>query len=428
MLHLHNTTGTLVSEDLGFSEVDGTEHNNSDNNNNTNISPESWLRRFYRKSIIPRRQNVSETTKTEQNGSLVEGLTKTLSPSQLSILISESVRSHEGLSVADTTTAAPSVQRMTAASTPSSETTATTTTSTTSTITTTATTTLTKVANIKDYEYEYIVFLGDDNVEELDGDADTAALPLTDFNTIKMYNDLFRRRQDVINLTNEKLIKDESEIENPDDAVSEGSNSIKPLTKPTSSTASTMSTAPAPVTPAPLSITTSDVKDNIIDTESTVKISGALQDSRLTRMQQRKKFRNQLKHFYSSKQPFNFKINDLDPFRNDFQFDFSSKHPVEDIQNKMAELLKQSSSRSPQMQKLRSREAEDDIFQPSSHINKISFTDQPYSSFPSAFDYQFDDFQSTALPRKRGISFYIPANVESDLIHPWTSPGPATTS
>ena len=282
--------------------------------------------------------------------------------------------------------------------------------------------------------------MGDDYVEELGGgDADTEALPLTDFNTIKMYNDLFRRRQDVellreINLTNEKLIKHESETENPDDAVSEGSNSTKPLTEPSSSTMTTMSTASPPVTPVRLSITTADVNDNIIDTESTVKAGGVLQDSRLTKMQQRKKFRNQLKHFYSSKQPFNFKINDLDPFRNDFQFDFSSKHPVEDIQNKMAELLKQSSSRSPQMQKLRSREAEvgDDIFQPSSQINKISFTDQPYSSFPSTFDDQFDDFQSTlnvaALPRIRGIPFYIPANVESDLLHPWLSPGPATTS
>ena len=236
-----------------------------------------------------------------------------------------------------------------------------------------------------------------------------------------------------INLTNVKLINDESEDENPDEVVSENSISIELHTEPTSTSSgatTTMSTAPSPVTPAPLSITTADVNDNIIDTESTVKISGVLQDSRLTKMQQRKKFRNQLKHFYSSKQPFNFKINDLNPFRNDFQFDFSSKHPVEDIQNKMAELLKQSSSRSPQMQKLRSRETEvgDDIFQPSSQINKISFTDQLYSSFPSAFDDQFDDFQSTALPRKRGISFYIPANVESDLIHPWTSPGPATTS
>jgi len=274
--------------------------------------------------------------------------------------------------------------------------------------------------------------LGDDYVEDLDdGDADTAALPLTDFNTIKMYNDLFRRRQDVellreIDLTNEKLIKHESETENPDDAVSEGSNSIKPLTEPSSSTMTTMSTASPPVTPARLSITTADVDDNIIDTESTVKAGGVLQDSRLTKMQQRKKFRNQLKHFYSSKQPFNFKINDLDPFRNDFQFDFSSKHPVEDIQNKMAELLKQSSSRS------REAEVGDDIFQPSSQINKISFTDQPYSSFPSTFDDQFDDFQSTlnvaALPRKRGIPFYIPANVESDLLHPWLSSGPATTS
>ena len=48
----------------------------------------------------------------------------------------------------------------------------------------------------------------------------------------------------------------------------------------------------------------------------------------------RRQVAQQLEHFYQSKNPnFDFRVRDLAPFKNDFDFNFGDRSPVEDIQN-----------------------------------------------------------------------------------------------
>ena len=316
----------------------------SENESNTNkedvqISPETWLKKFYRKTIIPRRMKSNKS-----KGSL-------------------------------TTTAA------------------------------TTTTTIKTESNIDvdNKDYDYVIFV-DDLHDFSDSPIDDGLLPLTDFNTIEMYNELFKINK--VFPTNEKLIDDGKESKLSANSLT--STTTAASSSSTASTAATTTTTErsksveeTPTTLLP------EIKDNLVEVETFPNFNTKAE--KFLKFKKRKEFRNQLKHFYNPKKEFPFRIQELKPFENDFKFDFSRHNPVEDIQNKMVSILKQNNFKS---EKLKIAET----------IKPSILFQEPARSL-GTFD-GFDDYRNTknlhfTSDHWEKVNFQIPDNVQQDLISRW---------
>ena len=152
------------------------------------------------------------------------------------------------------------------------------------------------------------------------------------------------------------------------------------------------------------------VTENEVDTDNTkeaLKIKSVKKQDRFERLKKKKVFRDQLKHFYDAQ--FQFKVNDLDPFPREFEFDFNRRNPVNAIRENMAEIFRETSqldgSISAQLQKARTN-GPNDFLHP----------------FNRGFS-QFDDFQNVnnLVSSNQRLPFKIPREVEENLFNHWSS-------
>ena len=432
-------------------------------------SPEMWLKKFYRKKIFPRKLN-SEPT---------EPFRQVTTESSQKVISDETSETPFGkLSLQNATTTLNDH---------------TTTLETEITETPTSTTSSTTKDSVKDYEY--IVFFND-KVKfknfEYEDDYDTARLPDSDFNTINMLNDFFKITKTVGLSESQKLRFDE---ESPETRTSEDDNELETTTfnteteslPPTTTNANVETENPDseakettttktfnelaalvfqdPTTTSSTEfveereteiLTTSsfelntvttaipefDTEENIVDTEASIEVKKISKKKskleRLKKLKKKKGFRDQIEHFYQSKNPnFDFRVRDLAPFKNDFDFNFGDRSPVEDIRNKMSELLGHSNEKKTQG------------FEPFQRSGQINFPQQQqqlqqqvsfdgfenfggnFQTFPSpqrpaVFRHFNDDFRTTenlftpnVSQRKRRIAFRVPESVKNDLIYHW---------
>lgn len=427
-------------------------------------SPEMWLKKFYGKKIFPRKLN-SEQTQTEPFSSVTTESTQ-------KVTVGGSPENHFGkLSLQNgTTTLNNDITTLD------------------SKITAKPTTTTASSTEEAVKDFEYIVFFNDKvkfkNFEfEDDYEYDTANLPDSDFNTINMLNDFFELTKTVGVSESQKLrIDDESftlktpEDENELDTTTFDTDTEPPPTtdnydskfeetttskifdeltelifeEPTTTTTSAtefiedmmgeneiLTTASldldsVKVTPLP----EVEAEDNFKKIEALIEVKKLnLQNSkieRLNKLKRKKGFRDQIEHFYQSKNPsFDFKIRDLAPFEDDFNFSFSNRRPVEDIRNKMSQLLKNSDDGTQKrLEPLRRsgpidfQQQEQVSFDGFENFGK-NFQAFPSPQRPSVFN-QFDDFRSTenlfppsVSQRRRRIAFQVPESVKKDLIYHW---------
>ena len=312
------------------------EKESNTNKEDVQISPETWLNKFYRKTIIPRRMKSNKS-----KGSL-------------------------------TTTAA------------------------------TTTTTIKTESNIDvdNKDYDYVIFVNDLH-DFSDSPIDDGLLPLTDFNTIEMYNELFKINK--VFPTNEKLIDDENESKLSSNTLTSTTTAASSSTE-TASTAATTTERSKSTDETPTTLL-AEIKDNLVETFPNFNTKA----EKFLKLKKRKEFRNQLKHFYNPKKEFPFRIQELKPFDNDFKFDFSRRSPVEDIQNKMVSILKQNNFKS---EKLKIAET----------IKPSILFQEPARSL-GTFD-GFDDYRNTknlhfTSDHWEKVNFQIPDNVQQDLISRW---------
>ena len=429
-------------------------------------SPEMWLKKFYGKKIFPRKLN-SEQTQTEPFSSVT-----TATESTQKVTVGGSPENHFGiLSLQNgTTTLNNDITTLD------------------SKITANPTTTTASSTEEAVKDFEYIVFFNDKvkfkNFEfEDDYEYDTANLPDSDFNTINMLNDFFELTKTVGVSESQKLrIDDESftlktpEDENELDTTTFDTDTEPPPTtdnydskfeetttskifdeltelifeEPTTTTTSAtefiedmmgeneiLTTASldldsVKVTPLP----EVEAEDNFKKMEALIEVKKLnLQNSkieRLNKLKRKKGFRDQIEHFYQAKNPsFDFKIRDLAPFEDDFNFSFSNRRPVEDIRNKMSQLLKNSDDGTQKrLEPLRRsgpidfQQQEQVSFDGFENFGK-NFQAFPSPQRPSVFN-QFDDFRSTenlfppsVSQRRRRIAFQVPESVKKDLIYHW---------
>ena len=425
-------------------------------------SPEMWLKKFYGKKIFPRKLN-SEQTQTEPFRSVTTESTQ-------KVTVGGSPENHFGiLSLQNgTTTLNNDITTLD------------------SKITAKPTTTTASSTEEAVKDFEYIVFFNDKvkfkNFEfEDDYEYDTANLPDSDFNTINMLNDFFELTKTVGVSESQKLrIDDESftlktpEDENELDTTTFDTDTEPPPTtdnydskfeetttskifdeltelifeEPTTTktsateliedmmgeneilTTASLDLDSVKVTPLP------EAEENIKKMEALIEVKKLnLQNSkieRLNKLKRKKGFRDQIEHFYQSKNPsFDFKIRDLAPFEDDFNFSFSNRRPVEDIRNKMSQLLKNSDDGTQKrLEPLRRsgpidfQQQEQVSFDGFENFGK-NFQAFPSPQRPSVFN-QFDDFRSTenlfppsVSQRRRRIAFQVPESVKKDLIYHW---------
>ena len=426
-------------------------------------SPEMWLKKFYGKKIFPRKLN-SEQTQTEPFSSVT-----TATESTQKVTVGRSPENHFGiLSLQNgTTTLNNDITTLH------------------SKITINPTTAAPSTSDaVKDFEY--IVFFNDKvkfNNFEFEEDYDTANLPDSDFNTINMLNDFFELTKTVGVSESQKIrIDDESftlktpEDENELDTTTFDTDTEPPPTtdnndskfeetttskifdeltelifeEPTTTTTSAteliedmmgeneiLTTASldldsVKVTPLP----EAETEENIKKMEALIEVKKLnLQNSkieRLNKLKRKKGFRDQIEHFYQSKNPsFDFKIRDLAPFEDDFNFSFSNRRPVEDIRNKMSQLLKNSDDGTQKRLEPLRRSGPTDFQQ----LEQVSFDGfenfgKNFQAFPSpqrpSVFNQFDDFRSTqnlfppsVSQRRRRIAFQVPESVKKGLIYHW---------
>ncbi len=425
-------------------------------------SPEMWLKKFYDKKIFPRKLNSEQTEPFNLETAATESSQKvTVGGSSENLFGDLSFQNATTTLNIDITTLDSQIT-----ATPS-------------------TTTPTIKDAIKDYEY--IVFFNDKvkfkNFEfEEDYDYDTASLPDSDFNTINMLNDFFKITKKVGVSESQRLrfedepstiksAEDENEldatiftetpttIEIPDPNLEERttlktSNKLsasiveEPTTTFSTDTIEEKSENENEIlttTPLGLNVSVTPIPEfttgkNFVDTEASIFEVKKLNSKkskieRLTKLKRKKGFRNQIEHFYKSKNPkFDFKIRDLAPFEDDFNFNFGNRSPVEDIRKKMSELLGKSNDETPQRL---------EPLQQSRQINsqqrqeKVSFDGfenfgSNFQAFPSTAPQrpsvfsQFDDFSTTEIlfppkvsQRRRRITFQVPESVKKDLIYHW---------
>ena len=421
-------------------------------------SPEMWLNKFYGKKIFPRKMN-SEQTQTEPFSSVT---TAADAESTIKVTVGGSPENHFGkLSLQNaTTTINNDITTLDAK------------------ISANPTTTAPSTEDaVKDYEY--IVFFNDKvkfkNFEfEKDYDYDTASLPDSDFNTINMLNDFFELTKTVGVSESQKLrFDDESftiktpEDENELDTTTFDTDTEPPPTtenydskfeetttskalifeEPTTTSAELieeiseneiLTTASldlgVSVTPLP----EAETEENINDMESSIEVKKLnLQNSkveRLNKLKRKKGFRDQIEHFYQSKNPnFDFKIRDLAPFEDNFNFNFDNRRPVEDIQKKMSELLENSNDGTQQRLEPSRRSGQIDLQRQQVSFDGFENFGKNFQAFPSSpqrpsvFN-QFDDFRSagnlfppstSVSQRRRRIAFQVPESVKNDLIYHW---------
>lgn len=427
-------------------------------------SPEMWLKKFYGKKIFPRKLN-SEQTQTEPFSSVT-----TATESTQKVTVGGSPENHFGkLSLQNaTTTLNNDITTLD------------------SKITANPTTTAPSTKDaVKDFEY--IVFFNDKvkfkNFEfEEDYDYDTASLPDSDFNTINMLNDFFELTKTVGVSESQKLrIDDESfTLKTPEDENESDTTTFDTDTEPTTTTenfdskfeetttSKIFNKLTALIFEEPTTTTTSstelieDMSENEILTTASLNLDSVtplpeatteenikemealievkkltLQNSkieRLNKLKRKKGFRDQIEHFYQSKNPsFDFKIRDLASFEDDFNFSFGNRRPIEDIRKKMSQLLENSNDGTQQrLEPLRRSRPID--FQKQKQVSFDGFENfgKNFQAFPSpqrppVFN-QFDDFRSTenlfppsVSQRRRRIAFQVPESVKKDLIYHWIS-------
>ena len=429
-------------------------------------SPETWLKKFYRKRIFPRRLNFEPTEPLRPDSTESNRMwTSDVAEDPFGKL---SLENNATTSSKDDKTSIFKEITVTPVS---------------------STTTASITDAVKDYEY--IVFV-DDTVKfknfEYEEDYDSAILPESDFNTINMLNDFFKISENVglshshkpksNDESMESTTKSEEEIKSKTtllDTETESSTTIVPDTvsphnlepeettsklfdklaelifeeSTPATTESVMESGEEDEIPTTLlsidHLVTTEPRpnsgENVVDTEASVEQKKlklkASKLARFAKLKKKKGYRDQIEHFYQSKNSnFEVKIRDLAPFKNDFNFHFGEGGgPVEDIQNKMVEILEQSSSKSLQLES--AQRSTPNIFQQQHHNNQqqVSFDGfeifgNNFQEFPSPITQpvfsQFDDFRSTtnllsslASPRERRIAFRVPESVKNDLIYRW---------
>ena len=425
-------------------------------------SPEMWLNKFYRKKIFPRKLNSEPTEPFRQ---------VTTESSQTSDGTSETSFGKLSLQNA-TTTLNDHITTLDAEITETKK-----------------TTPSPNDDSVKDYEY--IVFLND-KVKfknfEYEEDYDTASLPDSDFNTINMLNDLFKITKPVGFAESQKLRFDEEspttntledengleattydteteslptnvavEAENHDPEVKE-TTTTKTFTElaalifedptTTSSTEFVEERESEILTISSFDLSTGtpmpeiNTEENIVDTEASIEVKKISKKKskleRLKKLKKKKGFRDQIEHFYQSKNPnFDFRVSDLAPFKNDFDFDFGDRSPVEDIRNKMSELLGKSNERKTQGLELFQRSGQTDFQQQQQQQQQQQVSFDGFENFgsnfqafpspqrPAVFSHFDDDFRGTEnlftplSQRKRRIAFRVPESVKNDLIYHW---------
>ena len=433
-------------------------------------SPEMWLKKFYRKKIFPRKLN-SEPTEpfrqvtTESSQKVTSDETSEWPFGKLSLQNATTTLNDH------TTTLETEITETPTTSSPTED-------------------------SVKDYEY--IVFFND-KVKfknfEYDDDYDTSRLPDSDFNTINMLNDFFKITKTVGVSESQKLRFDE---ESPETRTSEDDNeletttfnteteSLPPPTKnanvetenhdpelkettttktfnelavlifedptTTSSTefvedreSETLTASSFDLNTVTTAMPEFDTEENIVDTTDNTEASIEVKKiskkksklERLKKLKKKKGFREQIEHFYQSKNPnFDFRVRDLAPFKNDFDFNFGDRSPVEDIQKKMSELLKNSNERKIQGLGPFQRSRQFNSQQQQQQQQQVSFDGfenfgSNFQTFPppqrpAVFSHFNDDFRTTEnlftpieSQRKRRIAFRVPESVKNDLIYHW---------
>ena len=436
-------------------------------------SPEMWLKKFYRKKIFPRKLN-SEPTEpfrqvtTESSQKVTSDETSEWPFGKLSLQNATTTLNDHTTTLETEITETP-----------------------------TSTTSSPTGDSVKDYEY--IVFFND-KVKfknfEYDDYYDTARLPDSDFNTINMLNDFFKITKTVGVSESQKLRFDE---ESSETRTSEDDNELEtttfnteteslpppttnanvetenhdPEAKETTTTktfnelavlifedptttsstefveereSETLTASSFDLNTVTTAMPEFDTEENIVDTTDNTEASIEVKKiskkksklERLKKLKKKKGFREQIEHFYQSKNPnFDFRVRDLAPFKNDFDFNFGDRSPVEDIQKKMSELLKKSNERKIQglgpFQRSRQFNSQQQQQQQQQQVSfdgfenfGSNFQTFPPPQRPAVFSHFNDDFRTTEnlftpieSQRKRRIAFRVPESVKNDLIYHW---------
>ena len=429
-------------------------------------SPEMWLKKFYRKKIFPQKLNSEPTEPFRQVST--ESSQRVASDGTLENTFGKLSLQNATITLNDHITTLDAE------------------------ITETPTTTSSSPTKDSVKDYEYIVFLND-RVKfknfEFEEDYDTASLPDSDFNTINMLNDFFKITKTVEKAESQKLrfdeeshttktLEDENGLETttyetktestPTNLAVEAEN-YDPEVKETTTTktfnelaalifedpTTTSSTEFVEERESEILTTSSfdlstvtpmqefDTEENVVDTEASIEVQKiSKQKSKIERLKKLKKekgFRDQIEHFYQSKNTnFEFRVSDLAPFKNDFDFDFGDRSPVEDIRNKMSELLGKSNERKTQglepfqrsgqitLQQQRQQQQQQQVSFDGFENFGNNFQAFPSPQRPAVFSHFDEDFRGTEnlfnpnlSQRKRRIAFRVPESVKNDLIYHW---------